>query len=258
MKSPPYSWQKLLDGIATHREQPAISNASYSGTWLLLGIGIGVTLMWDWKLFLATGIGVIAMLLVYLQSQLDWSLPRQHWQQLCDRTNRQFALAAGSSGAAAVFTYAILAVLTETEEPWLGAIAALQCLLLFVLCGLVGWQTFGSDRGDAEFDQHLAQLCSSDPIERLLGIRQFAGLVRTSRLESNDLEQLAACLVLLCDRETETVVREAAIACLQQLDLEPFRHRLHSSPASLALHNSQEKHLPQSEPFGDRVDNNRH
>ena len=59
-----------------------------SGGWLVFLTVVVAMLFWNWKLLLATGAGVLVMLLVYLMQEWDWLLYWSRVRQFFNGSNR--------------------------------------------------------------------------------------------------------------------------------------------------------------------------
>ncbi len=188
--------------------------------WLLGGLG-GLLLLWFfWQWLLALTVGLAVMLGVYLgqQGQLkSW----RGWQRLWGRANRALSLSALAGLMATGTAYLSLAIWLESDRSWLASGVILEGLALLAILSLLLWRQFGFAAKSEQHSTDLTQLASSDPLQRLIAIRQ---LTQTAQQPYSPLapSHLSECFRLMLDRETEPLLCNALIESLQQLD--PTKH----------------------------------
>lgn len=190
------------------------------GGWLL-GLTVAVAMLfWNWKLLLATVVGVLVMVLVYLMQEWDWQVRWSALRQLLKGSSRQLTLSAGSGGVATLSTYMAISIWIDSDSPWIAAGAIIQGLgtlatLILLVWQIVSWQ---ASREEAQLDQLLTDLTDADPLKRLIAVRQLTRLVTRNRFESSHHSTVADYLRLLVSREKEAVIRDAVFDSLQALD----------------------------------------
>lgn len=181
-------------------------------------------LMWNWKLLLATGVGVGIMVLVYSMQYWRFSLRWSDLQRWLNGPNRQLTLAVASGVIATLTTYMAATVWSDSDSAWLAAGSILQGLGTLLTIILLVWQivNFYTQQQESKFDELLVKLTHTDPLERLIAVRQVSKLVTRDRIDSMQ-QTTMQCLQLLLLRETETVIREAVLDSLQALEaLQPL------------------------------------
>jgi hypothetical protein len=190
------------------------------GGWLLsLTVAVAM-LFWNWKLLVATGVGMFVMVLVYWMQEWDWQVPWSDVRRFLNGSNRQLTLAAGSGGIATLSTYMTASIWVDSDSPWIAAGAILQGLgtlttLILLVWQIVSWQ---ASREEAQMDDLLTELTDADPLKRLIAVRQLTRLVTRTRFDSSHHKTVAEYLRLLLSREQESVIREAVFDSLQALD----------------------------------------
>jgi hypothetical protein len=190
------------------------------GGWLLGLTFVVAMLFWNWKLLLATVVGVLVMLLVYLMQEWDWQV---HWSSLrrfFSGANRQLTIAVGSGGMAAVSTYMAVSVWADSDSPWIAAGAILQGFGTLATLILLVWQILNrqAHRWEANLNQLLTDLTHADPLKRLIAVRQITQCCQDRLLETAKEQTISDYFRLMLSRESETVVRDAVLEGLQTLD----------------------------------------
>jgi len=177
-------------------------------------------LFWNWKLLLATVVGILVMVLVYWMQEWNWQV---HWSDLrrfLKGSNRQLTLAACSGSVATLSTYMAVSIWIDSDSPWIAAGAILQGLgTLFTLI-LLAWQiiSWQVSRQEAQVDQLLTDLTDIDPLKRIIAVRQLTRLLTHAQLDQATQRTVADYLRLLLSREQESVIREAVLDGLLALD----------------------------------------
>ncbi len=191
-----------------------------SGGWLVFLTAVVAMLFWNWKLLLATGAGVLVMLLVYLMQEWDWLLYWSRLRQFFNGSNRQLALAVASGGIAAFTTYMAVSVWVDSNSSWMAAAAILQGFATLAILVLLVWQIFNTQasRDEVNRDQMLSDLAEADPVKRLLAVRRLTHWGTNHRLHPSMQRIVADCFGLMLSREQESLVREAVLEGLQALD----------------------------------------
>ncbi len=190
------------------------------GGWLLsLTVAVAM-LFWDWRLLLATVMGLAVMILVYWMPNWDWQV---HWadiRRFLNSSHSQLTLAAGSGGIATFITYMAASIWIDSDSPWITAGAILQGLGTLTTLIVLVWQIFSWQVSQEEtlLDQLLIDLTHADPLKRLIAVRRMTRLVTRTRFDSAHPRTVAESLQLLLNREQEAIIREAVFDSLQALD----------------------------------------
>jgi len=189
------------------------------GALLLLTIIVAM-LIWNWKLLLATSVGVGVMVLVYSMQYWNWQKHLSQLHQFFSGSNRQLTLAVTSGAIATVSTYMSAAIWMDSSSPWIATGAILQGLGTLATLVLLAWQivSFYGNREVNKFEELLANLTEKDPMKRLIAVRHLTKLVSRNRLDTSHQRHVAECLHLLLHQEEEAVVRNAVFDSLQVLE----------------------------------------
>lgn len=222
-------WQQLQNLIQASRlaafkltalKRFKMRRFSGPGGWLLGLTVVVAMLFWNWKLLLATVVGVFVMLLVYLMQEWDWQV---HWADLrryLSGSNRQLALAVGSGGVAAFSTYMAVCISVDSDSPWIASGAILQGFGTLATLILLVWQVVSRQisRDEALLNPMLTDLTDVDPLKRLIAVRQLTQRVTNAHLDVAARRQIADYFHLMLSREQEAVVRNAVLDGIQALD----------------------------------------
>lgn len=188
---------------------------------LLWGGGAAGTLTllaWNWKLVVATGLGMAAMRGAYsLQAQpwsRYWTLLHDYWQ----RPQRQLTAAVGAGGLATLGSYIALTVWSEAPNRWLAVGAIAQGSATLLTLGLLGWQLVGRQREqqDERYERLLLALTQAQPLQRAIAARQLRQLAPS--LAANQRQELRDYFRWLLAEETQERVRAALLDALSDLD----------------------------------------
>lgn len=179
--------------------------------------------LWNWKLLLASGTAVGTMMLVYSMQEWNW---QQFWSEIrkfSASPNWRLALAVISGGIAAVSTYMAFSIWVDSDSRWIAVGAILQGLGTLLILILLVWQiiAFYGDREDEYIEQLLIQLTDSHPLKRLIAVRRLDKVVRSGHVNPAVKKSVAQHFGLLLSQESETVIQEAVLDCLQTLEKLP-------------------------------------
>jgi hypothetical protein len=199
------------------RKQVPWRRWSAPGGWVLVSGGTIGLLFWNGRLVIATGIGVAIMLLVYVLQDSKLK-PWKELQKLLEGWNSRFVLAAASGGAALLGTYMASSIWVEAEHHWIATGMIFQGTATFGLLGLVVWQMMGQqrDRTASKVDQVLLNLTNTDPLKRLIAVRQLIELMEHRDTQSQH-RQYADYLRVMLSREEDEIVRDSILEGLQVL-----------------------------------------
>lgn len=222
------SWQQLINRKIQGWSLPALQTKALKprflqrfqgpGGWLLsLTVAVAM-LFWNWKLLVATCVGVFVMLFVYWMQESDWQVPWSKIRSFLNNSNRQLTLAVGSGGIATLSTYMTASIWVDSDSHWIAAGATLQGLgtlttLILLVWQIVSWQT---SREEAQINDLLTDLTNVDPLKRLIAVRQLTRLV--TRTHDYNHTTVAEYLRLLLSKEPESIIQEAVFDSLQALD----------------------------------------
>jgi hypothetical protein len=203
--------------------------------WLLSGAVLLLLLRVNWQFVLSIGLGLAVLLWLYLMQQGWWQQPQRTWQRtwqkLWSRANRSLTVATIGGLVTMGGSYVTLGIWRETDRFWLATGVILEGVLLVAVLGLLIWQMMGQrldhsvslqEQRDRSTSQFFADLSDADPLKRLIAIRHLTHSLSQS---SDDLPMTAAdladCLRLMLNRETEPSVCRALLEGLQRLNSVP-------------------------------------
>jgi hypothetical protein len=212
--------------------------------WLILFFGMSTMWLWNWKLLLATVIGVGFMFLFYLLPSRKWKIYWLKWQKFFQGSNRQLSMAIGGGGIAAFSTYMAAAIWAESENHWLATAIIIQTFctpigLILLIKNLIGDRT---KKDKSKFEEMLSDLSDREPLKRLIAIRQLTRLAKTTNLPSEYNYQLIEYFRVMLSQEREAIVRDAILESLQSWNIQELNLPENTSvPISLSLKLSEEK-----------------
>ena len=225
-------WQQIINSFpvrviaeSKNRSPKQLTFKRFQGPGGALGLLTIIVAMWlwNWKLLLASGTAVGTMMLVYSMQEWNW---RQFWSEVrkfSASPNRRLALAVISGGIAAVSTYMAFSIWVDSDSRWIAVGAILQGLGTLLILILLVWQiiAFYGDREDEYIEQLLIQLTDSDPLKRLIAVRRLDKVVRSGHVNPVVKKSVAQHFGLLLSQESETVIQEAVLDCLQIVEKLP-------------------------------------
>jgi hypothetical protein len=177
-------------------------------------------LFWHWQLLLATATGIATMALVYLIQQQNWQLPWSDLRKFFQGSDSPLLLAVVSGGMATLSTYLAVAIWRDSASPWIASGAILQGLGTLAVLILLVWQILNryTRQENAYFNQRVTDLTQSDPLKRLIAVRQIGQLAKDSQLDQGQARIVAEYFRLLLVAEQEMVIRNAVLDGLQVLE----------------------------------------
>lgn len=214
--------------------KPPLNRFRRSRIWLWVLAG-AIALLMGWQLLLAIGVGVVSMRLYRMQEQpvllLWFSL-----HQFLRGPYRQAVLTAAIGGIATVSTYLATSVWIEAKNPWMAVGTILQGLGIFLVLVLLVWQTLNrrADLADTKFDQLVINLTQSDPLKRLIAVRQLSQWGQGPQVDSTRKAVVAEYFQLMLRQESETVIQNAILEGLQVVE---SSQKLNSAVSPLLLPN---------------------
>jgi len=184
--------------------------------WLLAG---AIALLIGWQLLLAIAIGALSVLL-YRMPERSLLLLGSRLHQFLREPHRQVILTAAIGGIAAFSTYLAVSVWIEVKNPWVAAGTILQgCGILLILVLLV-WQILScqADLASTRFDQLVNNLTQSDPLKRLIAVRQLSQWGHGPEADSDRKSLVTEYFQLMLRQESETVIQNAILEGLQVIE----------------------------------------
>lgn len=180
---------------------------------------LAATLLWNWKLVLATGTGALVMLGAYSLQQKDWQRIAADLRRFLRGSNRKIAIAAGTGGLATFSTYMAVSIWIDSENHWMATGLILQGVGTIATLTLLSWQLLNQQTSpdEASLNELLMHLTDADSLKRLIAVRQLAGLVGQHKCEQHQERAIADYFRLMLERETSIAVREALLESLQAI-----------------------------------------
>jgi len=181
-------------------------------------------LLWwmNWRLFLATSVGIGAMSACYLAQNHHWQNYCQRWNKFLTGSNRQLTLAVGTGASGAFGTYLAASIWADTDNQWLATGSILQgfmslATLVFLLWSLRGKKTSSLE---AKLDRLLLDLSDRDRLKRLVAIRQLTRLLVSNRLSADHYQQSIEYYRLMLSEPQPAVIKDALLDSLEILGAE--------------------------------------
>jgi hypothetical protein len=185
---------------------------------MLTSFAVTIALAWNWKLVLATGLGVGFMLLVYSMQGWNWQAYLSHWRQFFTGSQGKLTVAVGSGSLAALGTYIAASIWADSENRWLATGTILQGFGTIFTLLLLGWHIVRDRTGQDEvrFELFLQDLTATDSLKRLIAVQQLSTLANKPRLRQVYQPQLVEYFSVMLSREEDAIVREAILRSLQK------------------------------------------
>lgn len=201
--------QRLEFGVLKGRER-----------WVL-GSMTAIALFWcNWRLLVATATGLGTMRLVYRLRQQHWQLPGPIWASSWKISIIPWFWPASAGGVATCSTYLAVSIWRDFPSPWIATGVILQGLgTLSVLIFLVGSSLNRQSQRATEFEQRVMDLTATDPLKRLIAIRQLSRWLREANLDRTQQQSVGEYFQLLLRQEREPLVHRALLEGLQELQL---------------------------------------
>ena len=208
--SSPDSRQQLQKSITTGRSGAGLAS-----------VGSVLLLLWNAKLVFSTGAGIGTMVLMYLWQDVQWrqeKLPKvsEQIQTQLEGLNRPFLWSTIGGGSAAFLSYVAISVWTETDSHWLATGILIQGLMIFGGLGLALRRVWSeTSMAEIEISHQVETLSHSDPIQRLLAVRQLTKTAQSAPLIQQ--KEILDYFQLMVNSESEELVREAVWQALETL-----------------------------------------
>ena len=200
-------------------------------------------LLWwmNWKLFLATSMGIGAMSACYLAQNSHWQSYYRQWRNFFVGSNRQLSLAVGTGASAAFCTYLGASIWADADNQWLATGNILQGFVSLTTLICLLWSLRGKKASslEAKLDQLLIDLSDRDRLKRLVAIRQLTRLLINNRLSAEHYEQSIEYYRLMLSEPQPAVIKDALLESLDLLGVAKI-----SEPRSVIKIPLQFKHSP--------------
>lgn len=181
-------------------------------------------LLWwmNWKLFLATTVGISLMSLCYLLQNSHFSHYCRKWRSFLVGSNRQLILAVGTGASGAFCTYLAASVWADAENQWLATGGILQGFASLTTLVLLLWSLRDNKASsiEAKLDRYSADLSHGDRLKRLVAIRQLTRLLVSNRLSSEHYYQSIEYYRLMLSEPQPPVIKNALLESLDMLGAE--------------------------------------
>ncbi len=209
--SSPDSRQQLQKSLTTGRSGAGLAS-----------VGSVLLLLWNAKLVFSTGAGIGTMMVMYLLQDAQWR--REKLPQISERIqaqfeglNRPFLWSTIGGGSAAFLSYLAISAWTETDAHWLATGLLVQGLMTFGVLGLALRRVLGETHTieTIEVSHWVETLSHSDPIQRLLAVRQLTKTAQSTPLIQQ--KEILEYFQLMVSREPEESIREAVWQALETL-----------------------------------------
>ena len=177
-------------------------------------------LLWwlNWKLLLATSVGIGAMSLCYLTQNSHWQSYCQKWRNFLVGSNRQLTVAVSVGASGAFLSYLAASVWADAENQWLATGSILQGGLSLVTLLVLLWSIQSKKANtEAKLEQLLLNLSDRDRLKRLIAIRQLTRLLIHNRLSAEYYSQSIEYYHLMLSEPQPTVIKDALLESLDVL-----------------------------------------
>lgn len=187
------------------------------GRWSLASFGTVLMLSWNWKLVMATAAGMGSMSLVYLALGENWQRYWLLWQGFFKGSQGKLTLAVGSGSLAALSTYIAAELWADTDNRWLATGMIAEGVGTLLTLGLLSWHILHQQKqqSDNQFERLLQQLTESDPLKRLIAVRQLTKRAHQSVLVLGEKQELEIYFNLLLSQEPDPHIRQTVLDYLQ-------------------------------------------
>lgn len=185
-----------------------------------------VTMLWatEWRLILATALGIGSMRLVYWLLTHRQQLQSQPWRKTLASPQGQLLLAGGSGGLSALGTYIATMVWSAVDNPWLATGIILQGLGSVATVGLLLWQREKSSAPKlltatvSDFDHCLHSLAHGDRLQKLIALRQLQQCQENQWLTSAEQRELQFYLLAFLEINGDHQLQRGALTMLNVLN----------------------------------------
>ena len=189
-------------------------------------IGVFALLWWmNWKLFLATSVGIGSMSVCYLTQNSHWQSYCQRWRKFFVGSNRQLTLSISTGAFGAFGTYLAASIWADTDNQWLATGSILQGIMSLATLIVVLWSLRGKQASslEAKMDRLLMDLSDRDRLKRLVAIRQLTRLLVNNRLSAEHYQQSIEYYRLMLSEPQPAVIKDALLDSLNILGADKIR-----------------------------------
>ena len=228
------SWQQIFSTLILLLKDKKLRKIR---GWALCSLVFALMWWFNWKLFLATLVGMGLMSWSYLLKNSYWQRYCQQWQSWLTGSNSQLILAVVSGATGAFCTYLAASVWTDTENQWLATGAILQVMTSLLILALLLWSWWHPKNHaiEAKLDQLLADLSHSDSLKRLVAIRQLTRLLVSNRLSAEHYWQSIEYYRLMLSQPQVPVVKNALLDSLDILGEEQLLRAKKRPPVKIPI-----------------------
>lgn len=188
-------------------------------TWAVCLMIFAALWLLNWKLFLATSVGIMLMASIYVVQNSHWQRYCRQWQKFLAGTNRQLLLAVIGGATGAFCTYLAASVWTDAENQWLATGAIVQGFATLSTLGILGWSVWGQKAAslEAKMEDALVDLSHNNSLKRLIAIRQLTRILKSNRLHTEYYWQAIEYFRLMLAEPQGQMVRNALLESLNAL-----------------------------------------
>ncbi len=219
------SWQEIFNTfvlLVKHKRLRKVNG------WAFCLLVFALLWLLNWKLFLATSVGIGLMSGCYLLQNPHWQRYCQKWQRFLVGSNRQLILSVSGGATGAFCTYLAASIWADADNQWLATGSIVQGFASLMTLALLVWSLWGKKAHNLEtkLEKLLADLSHSSNLRRLVAIRQLTRLVKTNRLDSEYYWQAIEYYLLMLSEPQTPVVKNALLESLNILGREKvLKHR---------------------------------
>ncbi|MBE9048682.1 ATP synthase subunit I [Pleurocapsales cyanobacterium LEGE 10410] len=213
------NWQQVFDIFALLLKDKKLRKLS---RWALYFSIFALFCWMNWKLFLATSVGIGLMSSCYLLQNSHFSRYCQKWRSFFVGSNRQLVLAVVTGASGAFCTYLAAAVWANAENQWLATGGIIQGFASLSTLLLLLWSLRDNKAAsiEAKLDRYSADLTHGDRLKRLVAIRQLTRLLVSNRLASEHYSQFIEYYRLMLSEPQPPVIKDALLESLAMLGAE--------------------------------------
>lgn len=181
--------------------------------WLMGSTSLTLMVTWDWKLVLATTTGVGLMVLVYQIQGENWQRRWLYYREFIRGFSGKLILAVSSGGLGAIVSYIAVSIWANAENCWLATEVILQGIGILFSLGILLWQIVQvKEKSDEnQFNRWASDLTSTDPLKRLIAVKNMVNLLEKQRFNNHYHQQLGDYFQLMLTQETESLVRRVIL-----------------------------------------------
>jgi hypothetical protein len=194
-----------------------------AGRWIpaqgVAAVGVIALLVWNWRLLLATCMGVGITVLVYYSAHSPLrSVGAKLMRSLLDSP---VLLALITGFLSVIISYSTLLIWQDTGQLGIALAVLLQGACTLLAIGLLLRQLMkpSATVPETSYDQWVTQLMAPDPLQRLIAVRRLSQI---EVLTTAQRQELSEYFQLLLAQELQPQIREVALSSLKRLDAQVF------------------------------------